>query len=88
MNGEVAPLLFVSPGQINAQVPFDVSTGQPVALTVTNGGTQSNAVALSVHPGAPGIFEYGKNQLSFRTRITPLTLLQPLRIRAMLWWRT
>ena len=62
VNGEVAPLLFVSPGQINAQVPFDVSTGQPVALTVTNGGTQSNAVALSVHPGAPGIFEYGKNQ--------------------------
>lgn len=62
VNGEVAPLLYVSPGQINAQMPLDVSTGQPVSLSVTSGQTQSNAVALSVNPGVPGIFEYGQNR--------------------------
>jgi uncharacterized protein (TIGR03437 family) len=62
VNGEAAPLLYVSPGQINAQIPLDVSTTQPVSLSVTSGATQSNAVALSVNPGAPGIFEYGQNR--------------------------
>jgi uncharacterized protein (TIGR03437 family) len=62
VNGEAAPLLYVSPNQINAQVPLDVPTGQPVSLSVTNGATQSNAVALSVNPGAPGVFEYGQNR--------------------------
>jgi len=62
VNGEVAPLLYVSPNQINAQMPLDVSTTQPVPVSVTNGATQSNAVTVSVSPGAPGIFEYGQNR--------------------------
>jgi uncharacterized protein (TIGR03437 family) len=62
VNGEIAPLLYVSPNQINAQMPLDVSTTQPVPLSVTNGATQSNAVTVSVSPGAPGIFEYGQNR--------------------------
>ncbi len=62
VNGEVAPLLYVSPTQINAQMPLDVSTGQPVSLSVTSGSAQSNAVTVGVIPGAPGIFEYGENR--------------------------
>jgi uncharacterized protein (TIGR03437 family) len=62
VNGELAPLLYVSPSQINAQLPLDVLTGQPVSMSVTNGATQSNAVTLNVNRAAPGIFEDGPNQ--------------------------
>src|SRR5271165_3850953 len=27
VNGEIAPLLYVSPGQVNFQVPFDIPVG-------------------------------------------------------------
>lgn len=56
VNGTSAPLVYVSGGQINAQMPVNVPTGQPVTLTVTNGGTTSNTVTLNVPPAAPGIF--------------------------------
>ena len=62
VNGEVAPLLYVSPSQINAQLSLDVSTVQPVSLSVSNGATRGNAVTLNVIPAAVGIFEYGQNQ--------------------------
>lgn len=62
VNGEAAPLLYVSANQINAQVPLDVPTSQPVSLRVTNGATQSNTVALNVRPAAPGIFVYDQNR--------------------------
>jgi hypothetical protein len=62
VNGEVAPLLYVSPSQINAQLPLDVSTVQPVSLSVTNGATRGNTVTLNVSPAAVGIFENGENQ--------------------------
>jgi uncharacterized protein (TIGR03437 family) len=62
VNGEVAPLLYVSPNQINAQMPLGVSTGQPATLSVTSGLGRSNAVAVNVTPGAPGIFEYGQSR--------------------------
>jgi uncharacterized protein (TIGR03437 family) len=62
INGEAAPLLYVSPTQINAQMPLDVPTGPPVPLSVTSGSSQTNTVALTVNPGGPGIFEYGQNR--------------------------
>lgn len=49
------PLLFVSPGQINAQIPFEVSLGMvpiEVRRTSTGGATSS----LLVSAVAPGIF--------------------------------
>jgi uncharacterized protein (TIGR03437 family) len=61
VNGEAAPLLYVSPDQINAEVPLDIPTGQPVSLTVMNGATSSNVAAVTVSPAAPGIFTYGQN---------------------------
>jgi uncharacterized protein (TIGR03437 family) len=50
-----APPLYVSPNQINAQVPFDVPAGsQPVA--VHNGTGPSEARVLTVNPAAPSLF--------------------------------
>jgi uncharacterized protein (TIGR03437 family) len=61
INGEPAPILYVSPSQINAEVPLDIPTGQPVSLAVVNQTTSSNAAAVTVSPTAPGIFTYGQN---------------------------
>ena len=54
VGGIAAPLYYVSPGQINFQVPFGVPLGG-AALVVTR-GSQSGQRALTVAAVAPGIF--------------------------------
>jgi uncharacterized protein (TIGR03437 family) len=56
VNGTPAPLLYVGDNQVNAQMPIDVSPGQAVTFTVTNGGTASNSVIMTVPAAAPGFF--------------------------------
>ncbi len=60
VGGLAAPLFYVSPGQINAQLPFETALGnQP--LVVTTGGVQTAAVTATVAATAPGIFLYNGN---------------------------
>jgi uncharacterized protein (TIGR03437 family) len=54
-NGEAAPLYFVSAGQVNAQLPWDIQPGT-INVTVTNGGVTSPATAVSVGSFSPGIY--------------------------------
>ncbi len=59
VNGVLAPLIFVSPGQINAQVPFAPEV--PAASTANfvvqvTGRTNSAPEALRIDTVAPGIF--------------------------------
>jgi uncharacterized protein (TIGR03437 family) len=52
-----APLLFVSPGQINLQIPWEVNTSPGrVRAVVTVGGVSSDPVELPVASLSPGIF--------------------------------
>ena len=56
VNGESAPLFYVSQAQINAQMPLDIQPGV-ATVVVTNGVNSSNSVAVSVPAtGTPGIF--------------------------------
>ena len=55
INGVAAPLLFVSGGQINLQVPFATS-GTSATITLNNNGTTSNEVIVPVAQTSPGIF--------------------------------
>ncbi len=53
--GKPAPLFFVSPNQINAQVPFDVSTGT-VSVNVTTAEGASASVTVGIQAQAPALF--------------------------------
>ena len=55
VGGQPARLLYVSPTQINAQVPYEITTvGQAVAVITANG--TSNAVGTATAYYAPAIF--------------------------------
>jgi uncharacterized protein (TIGR03437 family) len=55
MEGFSVPLFFVSPAQINFQVPWEVQGRTSAALTVTAGGTSVTAT-LPISSFAPAIF--------------------------------
>jgi hypothetical protein len=55
INGIAAPLLFVSPGQINLQVPYEVQPG-PAKVVIQSNGLQSAAVNFTVAATGPGVF--------------------------------
>lgn len=61
-NGVPAPLLFVSGGQINAQLPWNVlssGTTGTANVVVTRNNQASASQTLSVGPFSPGIFAIG-----------------------------
>jgi uncharacterized protein (TIGR03437 family) len=58
-NGIAAPLLYVSPQQINAQLPWNVPTSGAVSVVVTNGMVASPPQAVQVAAFAPGLFTIG-----------------------------
>jgi uncharacterized protein (TIGR03437 family) len=59
-NGEQAPLYFVSTGQFNAQLPWDLlangATSGSVNVTVTNGANTSIPMAFQLAALTPGIY--------------------------------
>jgi uncharacterized protein (TIGR03437 family) len=57
VNDAPAPLLYVSPGQINFQMPFDATPGV-AAVRVDRQGQRGNTVTVQVAPRAAGIFTF------------------------------
>jgi uncharacterized protein (TIGR03437 family) len=57
VNGRPAPLFYVSPSQINAQIPVETPPG-PAAIVVTTAAGASAELAATISPAAPGIFVY------------------------------
>jgi uncharacterized protein (TIGR03437 family) len=57
VNGQPIPLIFVSPAQINAQMPFQ-AVGAETIVVHTPGGTSDN-YNLTVQPTAPAVFLSG-----------------------------
>jgi uncharacterized protein (TIGR03437 family) len=55
INNQAAPLLLVSPAQINFQVPYNLPAG-PAILRVNNGVAVSQPMAVQIDAVAPGIF--------------------------------
>ena len=62
IGGRTAPLLYVSPGQINGQVPYEVTPGTDISVVVTVNGVTSPACNVTVFPAKAGIFQFGENR--------------------------
>jgi uncharacterized protein (TIGR03437 family) len=57
VNGLNAPLTYVSPGQINFQVPWETGLApSTVNVTVTSGGVVSFAEPITITPTSPSVF--------------------------------
>jgi len=55
VNGQSAPLLYVTPTQVNFQVPWETALG-PATVTVNVNGGASNSITVSVLGASPGLF--------------------------------
>lgn len=62
IGGKPAPLFFVSPDQVNAQVPYELAEGTTVPVIVTVNGVSSPVGNVSVVTAAPGIFQFGQKR--------------------------
>lgn len=84
VNGVPAYVNFVSPGQVNIQVPANVPTGGQVPVVVSYNGQSSASIALNIQATAPGIlapaaFKVGSTQYAAAfhadgTLVTPGTI--------------
>lgn len=59
VNGVAAPLTYMSPKQINFQVPWATPSGVPVNVEVMRDGLLGNARAVLVAAAAPAVFHAG-----------------------------
>ncbi|MGB7720281.1 MAG: putative Ig domain-containing protein [Bryobacteraceae bacterium] len=58
IGGTAIPLLYVSPGQINAQIPYETAVG-PATLVVESNGVSSAPAKIQVAAAGPGVMMYG-----------------------------
>lgn len=63
INGQAAPLLYVTPGQIALQVPQAITLAKVdyATVQVVNNNVKSNAVTVYTNYTAPGVFSAGGN---------------------------
>jgi adhesin/invasin len=62
VNGQAAPVFFVSPTQINFQVPWETAVGT-ASVTVSVVGGASNTVSVPVVSAGPGLFVSGTSAI-------------------------
>jgi uncharacterized protein (TIGR03437 family) len=62
IGGLPAPLYYVSPGQINAQIPFELTAGNPYQVVVSANGALSTPNPIQLTSDAPGIAQYATGQ--------------------------
>ncbi len=55
IGGIAAPLFYVSPGQINAQIPFELEESRQYEVSVHSSGMLSSPQTIDVAPAAPGL---------------------------------
>jgi uncharacterized protein (TIGR03437 family) len=83
----ILPLLFVSPGQINAQVPDDLATGNQV-LAISPAGAPDVRAAFTVVRNAPGLFPVAVNDQAMAMAVhedgSPVTADAPARAGELL----
>jgi uncharacterized protein (TIGR03437 family) len=61
INGLPLPIYYVSPTQVNAQIPYEVSAG-PGTVIMSVGANVLPLVNLTIQPAAPGLWLLGQNR--------------------------
>lgn len=62
IGGRACPLLYVGREQINAQLPFEVSAGTTVSVSVVQNGKPAGSGTVIVNATSPGIFLWNGNR--------------------------
>ena len=60
VNGLPSPLFYVSPNQVNAQIPYEVAIGEQTAIA-TVAGSRLPPLALTIQLSAPNLWLSGSN---------------------------
>ena len=60
VNGKAAPLYYVSPGQVNALVPY-ATQGSTATVAVQNAAGTSNTVTMRLAAATPGVFSMDRS---------------------------
>jgi uncharacterized protein (TIGR03437 family) len=63
IGGELAPLYYVSSGQINAQIPVDLAPGQQYQALVVANNAYTTPVTINIAPVTPGIARLANGQV-------------------------
>ncbi len=58
IGGVQAPLYYVSPGQINAQIPFELAPNQQYQLIVSANGALTTPEQIQLNSGAPAVLAF------------------------------
>jgi uncharacterized protein (TIGR03437 family) len=69
-NGVASPLLYVSPGQINLQVPFEIAGASQASLSLASAESSVSVTitrTLGVTTNRPGVFLYPVTPPGFQT---------------------
>jgi uncharacterized protein (TIGR03437 family) len=56
IDGQPAPLLYVSQNQVTAQVPYEVTQGSAKQVVLTNGTSAPATTTVTIGEQAPGLF--------------------------------
>lgn len=80
IGGIEAPLYFVSPGQINAQVPFESRPGDTVGIVVNVGGRITTPQNYQIAPAQPGIFVDSLGAAILDDQFRRITATNPARV--------
>ena len=75
-----APLYFVSPDQINAQLPFESVPGDTVSVIVNSGGKFTTPQLYAISPAQPGIFQSSATAAVLDEFFQTITAQNPARI--------
>lgn len=70
INGRLAPIYVVAPGQLSAIVPYE-TTGNVAEIQVTRGGVKSNRVTAFINRTAPGVFAVPATGLGYAAALHP-----------------
>ncbi|HWP84460.1 MAG TPA: hypothetical protein VNN17_04685 [Terriglobia bacterium] len=75
-----APLYFVSPGQINAQLPFEAVPGETVTIVVNANGRLTVPQQYQIAPAQPGLFHNASMAAVLDEQFRPVSAQNPARI--------